>query len=831
MKKHTLQLFIFLGLLFVNFQVKATGIVGGTIEFTHKTGSDYEVKIILYIDKANFPNSPNLYIGNTINASIYSKTASGSTDVLSQNIALPYISKVDNFAYENASCVASSPLSTTQIVFSKTITLNKVSYNNSGGYYIVWQDGNRNVTKNANATQGMGFYLEFPALNTQDNSSPVFKLNKGYVACLNQPFTIDLGATDAVDNNRLEYSLATPFSGPQKTTVLGKQSLPLPRNAGNSFTTVVWNSGFSNTNPMAGGVTLNPTTGVLTGTPTAKGTYLVVVECKEYRGTTQIGLNRMDFEIVVDDCNSPKPIVYLEDDNPPVHVNSAFICDESYRVLETVSNTGFIYQWQRNGVDIPGATKYQLKVTYAEATATPTADYTVRVTRPAGSACGGGTETSLKTSLFPQGGANLNLTASQTDFCESGSATMTFSQNGSINDYNRKWYKDNVLIPNTFANIYTVLDKGTYKVVLTQLASPKCIFEDSVKITITALPKPTIKNVTPSGKTSVCFGDVITLQIDPVEKDVKYTWIKNSANDANTTAITVSTVGIYQYGVYAESTVNPACFNFAPTPITVSINPYPVVTFAPILPLCSSAANKIDLRNYVTPTYTPTEGKFSGTGIVNGYEFDPKVAGYGSFPIKYTYTTTEGCLKDNSSTILIDQTPVVRLGEDITIFRGQSVQIKSVGSTGAKYKYEWTPPTDLDSPTILQPIAKPDATTEYEVKVSAILSNCFAKDKITIFVRATLEIPLAFTPNSDRVNDEWVIMDNNRQANDYPDIEVKIYNRWGGEIFSSVGSGQYNTRRFDGIKDGEKLPAGTYFYVIKPSPDVPPLTGYVTIIR
>jgi gliding motility-associated-like protein len=74
-------------------------------------------------------------------------------------------------------------------------------------------------------------------------------------------------------------------------------------------------------------------------------------------------------------------------------------------------------------------------------------------------------------------------------------------------------------------------------------------------------------------------------------------------------------------------------------------------------------------------------------------------------------------------------------------------------------------------------------------------------------------------------------MDNNREANDYPDIEVKIYNRWGSEIFSSVGSGQYNTRRFDGIQNGERLPSGTYFYVIKPSPDVPPLTGYVTIIR
>jgi gliding motility-associated-like protein len=117
------------------------------------------------------------------------------------------------------------------------------------------------------------------------------------------------------------------------------------------------------------------------------------------------------------------------------------------------------------------------------------------------------------------------------------------------------------------------------------------------------------------------------------------------------------------------------------------------------------------------------------------------------------------------------------------------------------------------------------------VKVSSLLSKCFATDKITITVRSTLKIPSAFTPNSDTINDTWAIMDNNREYNDYPDIEVKIFNRWGNEIFYSIGSGSYQTKPFDGIQDGQRLPAGTYFYVIKPSPDVPSLTGYVTIVR
>ncbi len=839
MKKYTLQLLLFLGFLLVNFQSKAEGIAGGTIEFTHKSGNIYNIKLIIDIDKGQKPASPALYIGNTMNISVFMKGTTPLTDTRVKDYALNYVSSTD-LDYTNKECVSGFTLSINRLIFSADVNLitSTEPYNSPNGYYLVWEDGSRNTTVNANATQGMSWYLEFPALNTTPNSSPVFKVSKGIVACKGTTFSIDLSADDA-DGNTRTYTFMTPYTAGGKSTYAQKQgvvstgggNIPFPRKSGgNPF--VVWNGGYSAASPMGGGVSLSAA-GVLSGTaPNTIGKYLVVVECREFRGGTQIGLNRLDFEIIVDNCTPQKPIVYLEGDNPPVHVPSAFICDGSYRILETANNTAFIYQWQRNGVDIPGATKYQLKVTYAEATATPTADYTVRVTRPAGSsACGGGTETSLITSLFAQSGVSLNLTASQTVFCGNGSSTLTFTQNGSINDFNRKWYKDNILITGLVNNTHTVTEKGTYKVILTQWNSPKCIFEDSIKITITPIPKPTIKNATPSGKTSVCFGDVITLQIDPVEKDVKYTWIKNSANDANTTSITVSALGTYQYGIYAESTVNAGCFDFAPTPITVNINPYPVVTFATIPPFCSNNAVKIDLRNYVTPTYTPTEGKFTGTGIVNNYEFDPKSLGFGSFPIKYTYKTPEGCEKDNTSTILIDQTPVVRLGEDLTIFRGEKVQIKSVGSSGSKYRYEWTPPAELDSPTSPQPIAKPDATTEYEVKVTAILSGCFNKDKIKIFVRATLEIPLAFTPNSDNVNDEWVIMDNNRQANDYPDIEVKIFNRWGSEIFSSVGSGQYNTRRFDGIQNGERLPAGTYFYVIKPSPDVPPLTGYVTIIR
>jgi gliding motility-associated-like protein len=819
MKKYFYQLLIFLCFLGINLPVFAENLIGGTIEFTHKSGSTYHIKTIVYIDKGARATSPDLYQG-FIQVGIYEKGPNVSSDTRIQNVTLPQTSKTDNFDYQNKECVSSITLSTTKIVYEADVTLNKASYSSANGYYILWQDGNWNVTTNANATQGMSLLTEFPALNATDNSSPVFKLDKGIVACRNSPFTIDLGANDA-DGNRLTYQLVDGISAPQTSTVAGKQRAPTVGNRQPLATTVVWNAGFSATNPIAGGVILS-STGELSGTPTRVGKYLVVVECREFRGTTRIGSNRLYFQIVVEDCVPTKPKIYLTGEDPNIHLNNVTICDGSYRILETPANTGFTYQWKRNGTDIPAprGTSNQIRVEYSDA-----GTYTVTRTS---TGCVG-TETSLNTNVNPQAGENVKLDVADSTICSGASAVLTIIQNSSgaaLNNFRKEWFKNNVLMNGVFGQFTLVTDSGKYKVKVTELAGAKCTYEASKEIIVTPTPNPNIVNV--SNKTSVCQGETVILNVNPVEPNVNYIWVRNSADLLTATTLTVTTSGTY--GLRAESTQNPDCFNFAPSTVTITVNAFPTVTFAAIPAVCNTKGGIIDLRNYVLPTYASPAGVFTGTGVKNGYEFDPSVSGYGSFPIKYTYTNAAGCTKDASQTVVVDLTPVVKLGNDLTIFKGDTVRIKSVGSTGNQFTYQWTPATGLSSPSATQPLANPDITTEYTVKVSSP-SGCSATDKIMITVRSPLRIPNAFTPNSDTINDTWVIMETNREFNDYPDIEVKIFNRWGNEIFYSVGSGAYQTKPFNGIQDGERLPAGAYFYVIKPSPDVPALTGYVTIVR
>jgi gliding motility-associated-like protein len=86
-------------------------------------------------------------------------------------------------------------------------------------------------------------------------------------------------------------------------------------------------------------------------------------------------------------------------------------------------------------------------------------------------------------------------------------------------------------------------------------------------------------------------------------------------------------------------------------------------------------------------------------------------------------------------------------------------------------------------------------------------------------------IPTLFTPNGDGDNDYFELT--NLSAN-YPNAEVKIVNRWGNQVFESIG---YN-EPWDGTYKSEPLPMGTYFYHISsPTNAFETITGAISIIR
>jgi len=79
-----------------------------------------------------------------------------------------------------------------------------------------------------------------------------------------------------------------------------------------------------------------------------------------------------------------------------------------------------------------------------------------------------------------------------------------------------------------------------------------------------------------------------------------------------------------------------------------------------------------------------------------------------------------------------------------------------------------------------------------------------------------------FTPNNDGINDYWYISD----MEDYGNISVSIYNRFGNKVYETRS---YNND-WDGIWNGKQLPSASYYYIIK-SEKRGTINGVVNIVR
>ena len=113
----------------------------------------------------------------------------------------------------------------------------------------------------------------------------------------------------------------------------------------------------------------------------------------------------------------------------------------------------------------------------------------------------------------------------------------------------------------------------------------------------------------------------------------------------------------------------------------------------------------------------------------------------------------------------------------------------------------------------------------YSVRVTDALNCSKVYTSKIIYNEGTyLNIPTAFTPNEDGINDLWKISNRNL----YPEMRVKVFGFNGKELFESPPgypvpwNGKYN---------GELLPVNSYLYIIEPGKDKKTLTGVVTIVR
>ncbi len=105
-------------------------------------------------------------------------------------------------------------------------------------------------------------------------------------------------------------------------------------------------------------------------------------------------------------------------------------------------------------------------------------------------------------------------------------------------------------------------------------------------------------------------------------------------------------------------------------------------------------------------------------------------------------------------------------------------------------------------------------------------NNCSVSDSVKVepLNESCLIIPNAFSPNNDNINDVWNI----GMKHLYPQMVVKIFNRWGELIWQSEKG---YPEPWDGESKGIQMPIDSYHYVIDLNNGKKPFIGNVTIVR
>jgi len=180
-----------------------------------------------------------------------------------------------------------------------------------------------------------------------------------------------------------------------------------------------------------------------------------------------------------------------------------------------------------------------------------------------------------------------------------------------------------------------------------------------------------------------------------------------------------------------------------------------------------------------------------------------------------TYTVTliaysaNGCSDTLIQEITIGELPFADAGEDQTVLYLETFTLDGSG-VGT---YEWSP-TLTGLYESFSDYNAADPTVELENTTTFILTvtspdGCTETDTVTIFVEDVpiVEVPTAFSPNNDGVNDVIQPFLHDIAVLNY----FTVFNRWGEEVFTTAALNV----GWDGTVGGTEAEIGTYVYVVE----------------
>jgi gliding motility-associated-like protein len=105
------------------------------------------------------------------------------------------------------------------------------------------------------------------------------------------------------------------------------------------------------------------------------------------------------------------------------------------------------------------------------------------------------------------------------------------------------------------------------------------------------------------------------------------------------------------------------------------------------------------------------------------------------------------------------------------------------GYAGAGYSYTWTPTTNLSCTSCPNPVCSSTVDITYTVGVTDAMGCFTGQSTFTVHIEplSSIDVPTAFTPNGDGVNDVVYVAGWGIKKLLY----FKIFNRWGELVFET----------------------------------------------
>jgi gliding motility-associated-like protein len=338
--------------------------------------------------------------------------------------------------------------------------------------------------------------------------------------------------------------------------------------------------------------------------------------------------------------------------------------------------------------------------------------------------------------------------------------------------------------PDLTINNIQKADSGNYRLLAAEavnINSTNCrSISPSIPIHVFAPVQPMLQSNAP-----VCETKDILLTV-PVDA-ISYIWTINgtplnmSSDTLRIRNATTSNNGMYHVRLITKG----GCSSKDSIAVVVQSNPLQR-TLPPDALLCDVQTLDVDAQQPTAATYLWNDGTTSAQRTLS-------TAGI------YSLLTSDGvCDRTDSFTITRNYTPTVQLISDTTLCVNEPLLLNATHPLAEFYLWS-TNETD-STITITLP-------GTYSVAVG---NGCgIAIDDITVDYKDCADmifVPNAFTPNDDRLNDVLY-------AKAYFFIEsfdMKIYNRWGQEIFVSTSL----AKGWDGKMNSSKAPPGQYIWTV-----------------